>query len=69
VLWSWVIVLKELKNSSSQYLVLLSHDRLGVHRGAPWLVDDTTIHVLNDQEAKKKPIRSWRKIQISEISG
>lgn len=25
---------------------------LGVHRGAPWLVDDTTIHALNDQEAK-----------------
>lgn len=25
---------------------------LGVHRGASWLVDDTTIHALNDQEAK-----------------
>jgi hypothetical protein len=23
-----------------------------VHRGAPWLVDDATIHALNDQEAK-----------------
>ena len=29
---------------------------LGVHRGAPWLVDDATIHALNDQEAKKKMI-------------
>lgn len=26
---------------------------LGVHHGAPWLVDDATIHALNDQEAKK----------------
>jgi hypothetical protein len=26
---------------------------LGVHRGAPWLVDDATIHALDDQEAKK----------------
>jgi hypothetical protein len=25
---------------------------LGVHRGAPWLGDDTTIHALHDQEAK-----------------
>ncbi len=31
-------------------------DRCGldVHRGAPWLMDDATIHALNDQEAKKK---------------
>ncbi|OYY42203.1 MAG: hypothetical protein B7Y07_02675 [Halothiobacillus sp. 24-54-40] len=27
---------------------------LGVHRGAPRLVDDTTIQVLDDQEAEKK---------------
>ena len=27
---------------------------LGVHRGVPWWVDDTSIHAPNDQEAKKK---------------
>ena len=38
---------------------------LGVHRVAPWLVDDITIHALNDQEAKKKimPTASFPRLE------
>jgi hypothetical protein len=32
--------------------IAIEGSRLDVHRGAPWFVDDATIHALNDQEAK-----------------
>ena len=32
---------------------------LGVHRGARWQMDDTTIHSLKDQEAKLLFIKIW----------
>ena len=41
-------------NGGSALWVGVGGSGLGVHRGAPWLVDDATIHALDDQEAKKK---------------